>query len=149
MVDREPDFGRRRRKIVPIALGALLLAGFFAYAMIRGARFKMSPETRQSASTPAPPASECAELRHYLDKLPCVDDLEESVAQFCAARPGCAAATRTINHCRIAHGDPHCTPDGAIVSTVPFECMTEVSPSQPLQLDRAAICADAGEPFTP
>jgi hypothetical protein len=155
LVDQEPDFGRKRRKVVPIAIGVLLVGGFFAYAVVKDPRFRRPPGPKGltqegSASTVAPLASECAELRHHLDKLPCVDDLDESVAQFCDARPGCPAATRRINHCRIAHGEPHCTPDGAIVSLMPFECMTQVSPSEPPKPpDRAAICAEAGEPFTP
>jgi hypothetical protein len=33
---------------------------------------------------------------------------------------------------------------------MPFECMTQVSPGEPPKPpDRAAICAEAGEPFTP
>ena len=159
LVDRQPDFGRRRRQVVRVAVGAVIIGGFFAYAIKYGVRFEMSPGTRvpkgplakQSASTTAPLAAECAELREHLENLPCVDDLsDEEVMRYCQARPGCPAATRKINRCRMAHDDPHCSPDGALVSVPPLECMTEVSPSQPLQPpDRAAICAEAGEPFVP
>lgn len=156
LLDRQPDFGRRRRQVVPIVLGALLFGGFFAYAWFKDPRVRMSPHTKalkgpgsqDSASTTDPLAAECAELREYLAKLPCTRDLSERhLMQFCQARPGCPAATRKINRCRIAHDDPHCA-GGALVSVPPLECMTEVSPGEPSQPpDRRAICEEAGEPF--